>query len=270
MSKHVEPALGAESFSCPHCGAIAQQRWWQLFLSEVSKKHGVSVITADSFSLGPPARSDNEDEDDSDGAKRKKISELAKRLEKHPVTFFSLSDHYLKNVLVNVALSWCYACDGFALWVEDKIVYPKYDSEIIAHEEMPDTIKSDFEEAASIVDRSPRGAAALLRLSIQKIMPDLGATGDDLNKNIALLVKNGLETDIQRALDVLRVIGNNAVHPGQIDLKDDKATAIKLFDLLNLIVERRIATPKKIDALFEGLPPGAREQIEKRDKASGA
>ena len=66
-------------------------------------------------------------------------------------------------------------------------------------------------------------------------------------------------------MDVLRVIGNNAVHPGQIDLKDDKAVAMKLFQLLNLIVERRISVPKQIDELFEGLPPGAKDAIERRD-----
>ena len=199
-------------------------------------------------------------EGDNDEA-TERLSELAQRLKKHPVAYGVHSSRSLRSSLINVVASLCHSCDGFALWVKDEIVYPKKDSAIIAHEEMPDRIKSDFEEAASIVDRSPRGAAALLRLCIQKIMSDLGATGDDLNKNIASLVKTGLEADIQKALDVLRVIGNNAVHPGQIDLKDDKATAVKLFDLLNLIVERRIATPKKINALFDGLPSGALEEM---------
>jgi hypothetical protein len=262
-SKHVEPALGAESFSCPHCGAIAQQSWWQLFLSEFPKKQRLRVVTHKDFA--PKSSASSSDDEHDDGVETQ-TSELAKRLQKHPATYVNLGDHYLKNALVNVAMSWCYPCKGFALWVEDKIIYPRHNSEIIAHDEMPDSVKADFNEAASIVDMSPRGAAALLRLCIQKIMPDLGATEGDLNDNIASLVKKGLETDIQQAMDVLRVIGNNAVHPGQIDLKDDKATALKLFDLLNLIVERRIATPNKIKGLFEGLPPGAREQIEKRDK----
>ena len=130
---------------------------------------------------------------------------------------------------------------------------------------MPDPIKEDFHEAASIVDKSPRGAAALLRLCIQKLMPIFGEKGRDLNDDIGALVKKGLEVDIQRALDIVRVTGNEAVHPGTIDLKDDKATAIRLFELLNLIIERRIATPNRIAALFEGLPPGTLEQIKRRD-----
>ena len=93
----------------------------------------------------------------------------------------------------------------------------------------------------------------------------MGEKGKDLNEDIASLVKKGLEEDVQKALDVVRVIGNHAVHPGQIDLKDDKPTAASLFALVNLIVERRIAIPKRIKEIYEGLPSGALEQIAKRD-----
>jgi hypothetical protein len=58
--------------------------------------------------------------------------------------------------------------------------------------------------------------------------------------------KNGLDGRIQKALDVVRVIGNKAVHPGQIDLRDDKATASKFFALVNLIVEATITSPKHV------------------------
>ena len=87
---------------------------------------------------------------------------------------------------------------------------------------------------------------------MQKLMPFLEEKGENLHDDIASLVKKGLEPEIQQALDVVRVIGNNAVHPGLIDLKDDKATAIRLFELLNIVIERRIATPKRIKAIFEG------------------
>jgi hypothetical protein len=149
--------------------------------------------------------------------------------------------------------------------VRDKLLFPAKSTIIAPHDEMPGEVREIFDEAAGIVDISARGAAALLRLCIQTLMPILGEQGKDLNDDIASLVKKGLEPEIQQALDVVRVIGNNAVHPGVIDLKDDKATAIRLFELVNLIVERRIATPKRIEALFEGLPPGAREAIAKRD-----
>ena len=71
--------------------------------------------------------------------------------------------------------------------------------------------------------------------------------------------------EIQQALDVVRVVGNHAVHPGKIDLKDDVGTALALLQLINLVIERRIATQKRIAEMFKTLPPGALKQIEDRD-----
>jgi acetyl/propionyl-CoA carboxylase alpha subunit len=70
---------------------------------------------------------------------------------------------------------------------------------------------------------------------------------------------------VQKALDVVRVIGNNAVHPGQIDLRDDRRTAETLFGLVNLICEKMITEPKHVEAVYEKLPESARHAIEKRD-----
>jgi hypothetical protein len=72
-------------------------------------------------------------------------------------------------------------------------------------------------------------------------------------------LKKGLETEIKQALDVVRVMGNNAVHPvhpGKIDLRDDKASATTLLQLLNLVVDRRISTQKRIAQMYGNLPPG--------------
>jgi hypothetical protein len=111
-----------------------------------------------------------------------------------------------------------------------------------------------------------RGAAALLRLAIQKLCKHLGEKGKNIDNDIGALVEKGLDGRIQKALDIVRVIGNNAVHPGQIDLRDDRATAEELFDLVNLIAETMINQPKHIEELYDRLPQGAREAIEKRDR----
>ena len=60
-------------------------------------------------------------------------------------------------------------------------------------------------------------------------------------------------------------MGNNAVHPGVIDVKDNQEIAIKLFNLVNLIADEMITQSKKIDAMFEELPTSAKEGIAKRD-----
>ncbi|MDU8911428.1 hypothetical protein [Aestuariicoccus sp. MJ-SS9] len=70
---------------------------------------------------------------------------------------------------------------------------------------------------------------------------------------------------MQQALDAVRVIWNHAVHPGQIDLRDDRATAETLFKLLNLIVDKTISEPKHVAEVYASLPEGAVKAIEKRD-----
>ena len=97
-------------------------------------------------------------------------------------------------------------------------------------------------------------------------MKHLGQDGKDINKDIGELVKKGLPVKIQEALDSLRVYGNEAVHPGEIDLKDDRETALKLFKLLNIIVHDMIIQPKEIEDLFNCLPQNKLEGIKNRDK----
>lgn len=133
------------------------------------------------------------------------------------------------------------------------------------HVDMPDDVTVDFEEARAIAARSPRGAAALLRLALQKLMVDLGEPGKDINKDIGSLVQKGLPVEVQQALDAVRVVGNEAVHPGSLDLKDDTDTASALFSLLNFIVDQRIAQPKKLQALYGALPPAKLAGIQQRD-----
>jgi hypothetical protein len=197
--------------------------------------------------------------------KEELIGLLERRLSKALFWRAVRSSPFLKSELVNLNISRCYSCDEFAIWVADRLIYPAIPTSILPNEDMPDDVRLDFNEAAAIVDNSPRGAAALLRLSIQKLMPHLGLKGKNINDDIGELVKRGLDGRIQQALDVVRVVGNNAVHPGQIDLQDDKATAIKLFGLVNLIVEAMIATPKHIEKMYGELPPSALEAIKKRD-----
>jgi hypothetical protein len=146
------------------------------------------------------------------------------------------------------------------------IIYPKASSAPMPTEEMPTDVADDYSEARKLVGDSPRAAAALLRLAVQKLMPHLGEKGEDINHDIGELVKKGLPEKIKKGLDSLRVIGNNAVHPGQIDLKDDKATATSLFELLNMIVDVMIAQPRRVEEIYAKVPESAKEAIQKRDR----
>ncbi len=147
------------------------------------------------------------------------------------------------------------------------MIYPTGSIAPLPSEDMPEDVKADFNEARDIVQASPRAAAALLRLALQKLTIHLGGKGKNLNEDIKNLVKKGLPPKVERALDVVRVIGNNAVHPGKIDLRDDLDTAILLFELLNMIVDTMITQPRRVDEIYNKLPEGVRKAIEKRDKS---
>jgi len=174
--------------------------------------------------------------------------------------------HGRNLVVSDIELVYCVHCDKYSIWHRKRMLYPSGGNAPLPNPDLPEDVKADYEEARSIASLSPRGAAALLRLAIQKLCKHLGEKGKDINTDIANLVQKGLPPKIQQALDIVRVVGNNAVHPGQIDLKDDAETAERLFVLVNLIAETLITQPKQIDELYERLPEGDKEAIRKRDK----
>ncbi|MBO5058186.1 MAG: DUF4145 domain-containing protein [Prevotella sp.] len=211
-NKYIAPNNELRSFTCPHCGTIAQMKFEQ---------HAF--------------------QDDWSG------------YSEHP---------HCNNVLY---IARCESCGKKIIWIDGKYVYP----EIVAAEpnaDMPDSVKLLYNEAALIYNKSPRAACALLRLAVERLCNELGEKGN-IDTMIGNLVKKGLSSIVQKALDAVRVIGNKAVHPGQIAFDvDDKSTAETLMKLLNIITERLITEPKEIDTIFSALPQSAKESIEKRDK----
>jgi hypothetical protein len=175
---------------------------------------------------------------------------------------------FAQTMLPDVYVTACTHCARLTIWSDEGVVHPDSSPAPLPNDDLSDAIKKDYEEARSIVARSPRGAAALLRLCIQKLCIELGGSGKDLNKDIGDLVKKGLLPQVQKMLDAVRVIGNNAVHPGEIDLTDTPETAASLFSLVNAIADQMITHPKQVEAMYEALPAGAREAIERRDESS--
>lgn len=158
----------------------------------------------------------------------------------------------------------CHNCGQSSIWVESTMFYPDISNAPLPNSEMPESVKILYTEASSISTRSPRGAAALLRLSIQFLCIELGERGKNINTDIGNLVKKGLPKIVQQSLDIVRVTGNDAVHPGQIDT-DDPKTVDQLFELVNIIVEYMIALPKKVSGIYSNLPPDKTKGIEERD-----
>lgn len=172
----------------------------------------------------------------------------------------------VKRLRNELTIHRCQCCGKKIIWIDDNYIYPDIVPEE-ANPDMPESVKQLYNEAALIANKSPRAACALLRLAIDRLCNELGETDRDINKNIGALVAKGLPHSVQKALDIVRVVGNKAVHPGQIVFDvDDNATATMLMHLLNMIVTRMITEPNEIDSLYQGLPESVKDSIEKRDK----
>ena len=235
--------LKKSKFNCPYCSSNTQQFLWKI-------RWDGKEIYDDRFINYPDAR---EDQHVSSGLSYPpKRSKNAAKLEKltHPIR-----------------VGRCLACDQYTLWIYDKMYFPDIGNAPPPNSEMPENVKKTYLEAAAISAKSPRAAAALLRLCVQMLCKHLDEPGKNINQDIAALVKKGLPPKVQRSLDILRVTGNEAVHPGKIDTDDPEVVA-KLFNLLNIIVRILIVEPREINEIYSSLPEEKRKQIEKRDNNS--
>ncbi|MFW1809996.1 DUF4145 domain-containing protein [Acinetobacter ursingii] len=241
------PKLGKSNFKCPHCKVVSQQEWFD----KCSATTVVEEIVNNTFLNYRSSIRDYHQE---------AITKFLQR-------FYQENKKQLPNFIPSqFSLSTCLNCLNITLWIENKLVYPKQVFIEPANQDMNDEIQNLYNEASAIVTESPKGATALLRLALQLLLKQLGKSGKNINNDIKDLVSNGLSPKIQQALDILRVVGNNAVHPGQIDLNDDNEIAIKLFHILNFIANEMITKPKELEFLYSSIiPEDTQQHIKDRD-----
>lgn len=173
--------------------------------------------------------------------------------------------HIVSEVNRHLHRAACDRCSKYSLWLNQEYIYPAIVQVDPANSDLPEDLQELYNEAALILLNSPRASSALLRLVIDRLTIHLRAKGKDLNARIADLVQNGLRPTVQQSLDIVRVVGNNAVHPGEISFDDGAEIATVLFKLVNLVAQQMITDPKEAQELFDSLPQGAKDAIEKRD-----
>lgn len=148
-----------------------------------------------------------------------------------------------------------------------EMIIPDFGSSPLPEADMPEDVKKDYLEASRIFSRSPRGAAALLRLGLQKLCKGLGEKGENINEDIrALSTKGTLSPAVVKVADTVRIAGNNAVHPGEMSDEDFDYVASKMFELLNFIVKKAITEPRELEILYEMTPEAPRRSAEQRDE----
>lgn len=241
------PKFRSGKFQCPHCQVVSQQRWF-----DVQNASDIATNTIVDFFY----------------EYRKTIKDYSQKAiegflsEAEPVIQRNMS----ALVPGNCSVATCSACGDISVWVQEEIVYPRQTVIPKPNQDMDQEIQDLYIEASAIVADSPRGATALLRLSLQLLLKQLGKPGKDINDDIKALVAKGLSPKIQQALDLLRVVGNNAVHPGQIDLNDGRDIAFRLFGILNFIADEMLTKPREIERLYSDVVPAeTKRHISERD-----
>jgi hypothetical protein len=166
--------------------------------------------------------------------------------------FGTLADEAIKRAT-------CVLCSGSSYWVQEHLVWPSPHLGPAPNEDLHNEVLELYNEARAIAPRSPRAAAALLRLLVERLADELGADAGTLAERINQLATSGVIT--QRTIDALtavRLTGNSAVHAGQIDpsCEDDVRVVLLLFTIVNSIAENALTLPRRTHALIEAHKPG--------------
>lgn len=241
-----QPVLNERAFVCPHCEINAEQRWFNrdklIKINQYLANYTYNQVLERGMS-----------------------STSAKNLKAYKEEFkdelvICLAD----QIPIEFSVSQCNFCKKICLWHEQERVYPL---EVVTEEpnkDMPEEVKDIYLEAVSILNKSPRGAAALIRLALEMLFRHLNVHESTIDKTIAKLQENGLNPVTVGLLDIIRVYGNSAVHIGEIDLSEDKEKAIALLKLLNRISYEMISQKKIDQAFLDSFPEGVKNSIKKR------
>lgn len=230
---------GKDAFYCPHCNVFAHQDWYHV-------KFGDRVVNNYGFS------------------KIENYYEVADGVRNYEAKDPNARED---NIL---AFCVCHSCTNYSLWAAHKLVHPHKSIVKPPSEYMPIDVKEIYQEASAVLSISPRASSALLRLALERLLPQVGAKKDNINNMIAQLVsERKIVKRTKEAMDSLRIIGNDAVHASAVifyNNGDEERVALTLFRLLNRIVNETIESEMELDEIYNGLPKGKLDGIEKRDK----
>ncbi|EAK0823661.1 DUF4145 domain-containing protein [Campylobacter lari] len=208
MNKYIKPFFKGEAFNCPHCRAYSSMQW-NNFL-------GRDILN----------------------------SIIIKQVEGY--YFFD---------------STCFNCKRSVIWYlkdeNPKIFFPR-EVAIPPEENMPENVKEIYEEASLVLGDSPRASCALLRLALQELMKYLkeniqiynGLKNRNISEDIKEIINIGnfyqeQKEMLEEAMNSIRLVGNKASHPSELDINDNSEIANILFEMINFIVGEIITKPKE-------------------------
>jgi len=206
---------------CPHCGVKSQHA----YLNKIYGKYEYKVV--------PKSRSAD----------------------------FSIHSKYNSNLQDFDAIQ-CVVCGNYSLYYQGKMIYPLETNVSKPNEDMPDNVKDIYLEARNVLNISPKSACALLRLALERLMGELDVEGRTLNDKINNYCNNyNSDNRLIKAFHLVRLVGNDVVHSGVLDVDDNEDIARAMFGIINEIVNETITKKNKMDAIFECLPKNKTDSI---------
>ncbi|RTJ56743.1 DUF4145 domain-containing protein [Campylobacter jejuni] len=205
MNKYTKPCFKGAAFNCPHCGVYSRMEWDGFY-----NRYNNRIKQAEGYSFSE---------------------------------------------------STCYHCERSVIWYlkdeNPKIFFPR-EVAIPPEENMPENVKEIYEEASLVLGDSPRASCALLRLALQELMKYLkeniqiynGLKNRNINEDIKEIINIGnfyqeQKESLEEAMNSIRLIGNKASHPSELDINDNSEIANILFEMINFIVGEIITKPKE-------------------------
>lgn len=159
--------------------------------------------------------------------------------------------------------SRCFHCKKSVIWYLEnenpKMFFPR-EVAIPPEENMPENVKEIYEEASLVLGDSPRASCALWRLALQELIKylkeNIEVYSELKNRNIDEDIKEiinignfyqGQKDVLKEAMDSIRLVGNKASHPSELDINDNSEIANILFEMINFIVGEIITKPKEME-----------------------
>ena len=184
--KQSPPTTTATAFDCPHCGAYTTQHWFAARAERLPDDHRTPRFPDEEAHERISGSKDLEEPQKADILKW--IADMQAGL---VVLDRNERGHYVYVDVGNLHLSECYNCRKVAVWVHQRLVFPAARAGVDPNADLPADIRRDYDEAREIVHSSPRGAAALQRLSVQKLCAHLGERGRTLTKTSRASCRKG-------------------------------------------------------------------------------
>ncbi len=176
------------------------------------------------------------------------------------------------NFQPGLNLAYCANCEKYSIWKrnnsgESVMIYPLTPSAPRSNPDMPDDVEELYCEAANISVFSHRGAAAILRLCLEKLCNELTNKEDTIDHNLKRLAESDdpIPGRMLKMAHFVRVMGNEAVHPGKIDFNDNPEIVKALFTFINLLVDNQITQLERLDGLIRAQPHDVQKKIMKHE-----